>query len=98
MTERVVIFKVPIHEEGRSIEHDPSAVLSPLQRLAFDRVEIIAVSGDMEAMQFANQVMTYLNTQGYDVKSIVNTSRPASGQYVEIVDGAARIVIGRRTL
>ena len=69
----------------------------PLQRLVFDRVEVIAVTGDLEAGRFANQVMDCLNAQGYDVKSIVNTSRPAIGQYVELVDGAARVVIGHRT-
>ena len=69
-------------------------MLMPLQRLVFDRVEVIAVTGDLEAGRFANQVMDCLNAQGYDVKSIVNTSRPAIGQYVELVDGAARVVIG----
>ena len=98
MTESVIIFQAAIHEESRSIEQDPSALLMPLQRLVFDRVEVIAVTGDLKAERFANQVMDCLNAQGYDVKSIVNTSRPAIGQYVELVDGAARVVIGHRTL
>ena len=79
MTLSVIIFQVAIHEESRSIEQDPSALLMPLQRLVFDRVEVIAVTGDLEAGRFANQVMDCLNAQGYDVKSIVNTSRPAIG-------------------
>ena len=65
-------------------------MLMPLQRLVFERVEVIAVTVDLEAGRFANKVMDCLNAQGYDVKSIVNTSRPAIGQYVELVDGATR--------
>jgi len=92
---RVPPIQIPIQQELDRTLEDDSAILFPLQRLTFDELKIVAVMGDPEAARFANQVKDCLKQHGYDIQSIVYTSRPARGQYIELENDVVRLVVGR---
>lgn len=60
------------------------------------KINVIAVLGDGEAFQFANEVMQYLKTEGYDAGGVNQAvfSGPVTGQQIREVKGEFEIVIG----